>query len=127
MKYDEMDHFISYDELVGLCEQLGYRDKLRLAQILIQQARKEEENQNPQHRLGEHSESSEEEDDTIEYVMERLLKLRPSRKNALMNSIEAMFQFQGGISKAEMEEIVFELQRLKYIRISSNNQVTFLV
>ena len=33
-----------YDEIVGLCEEIGYRDKLRLAQLLIQLARKEEEN-----------------------------------------------------------------------------------
>ncbi|MFM6402425.1 MAG: hypothetical protein ACKPFF_37590, partial [Planktothrix sp.] len=42
---------MTYDEIASLCEQLGYRDKLRLAQLLIQLARKEEETQNPQSRI----------------------------------------------------------------------------
>jgi hypothetical protein len=36
--------------LLLACEQLSYRDKLRLAQLLIQTARKEEEIENPQKR-----------------------------------------------------------------------------
>ena len=34
---------ITYDEIASLTEQLSYRDKLRLAQLLIQFARKEAE------------------------------------------------------------------------------------
>lgn len=41
---------MTYDVIVIACEQLSYRDKLRLAQLLIQTARKEEENANPQNR-----------------------------------------------------------------------------
>ena len=41
---------MGYDELAKHCEALGYRDKLRLSQLLIQLARKEEEIQNPQTR-----------------------------------------------------------------------------
>lgn len=40
-----------YDEITMLCGQLNYRDKLRLAQLLIQTARKEEENLNPEKRI----------------------------------------------------------------------------
>jgi len=39
---------MNYDDIANLCEQFGYRDKLRLAQLLIQLARKEEENKNTQ-------------------------------------------------------------------------------
>jgi hypothetical protein len=39
---------VNYDVIALACEQLSYRDKLRLAQLLIQIARKEEENENPQ-------------------------------------------------------------------------------
>jgi hypothetical protein len=35
--------YITYDEIASLTEQLSYRDKLRLAQLLIQFARKEAE------------------------------------------------------------------------------------
>ncbi|MEZ4524873.1 MAG: hypothetical protein R2941_03020 [Desulfobacterales bacterium] len=41
---------MTYREISENCEALGYRDKLRLAQLLIQLARKEEEIQNPQNR-----------------------------------------------------------------------------
>ncbi|WP_295590746.1 hypothetical protein, partial [uncultured Lamprocystis sp.] len=34
---------MGYEEIVELCGQLSYRDKFRLAQLLIQLARKEEE------------------------------------------------------------------------------------
>jgi len=35
----------------------------------------------------------------VQYVADRLRKLKPSKKNALFNSIAAMFQFQGDISE----------------------------
>ena len=41
---------MNYDVIAIACEQLSYRDKLRLAQLLIQMARKEEENASPQTR-----------------------------------------------------------------------------
>ncbi len=41
---------MEYDEITKHCEDLSYRDKLRLSQLLIQLARKEEEIQNPQKR-----------------------------------------------------------------------------
>ena len=41
---------MEYDEIAKHCESLGYRDKFRLSQLLIQLARKEEEIQNPQTR-----------------------------------------------------------------------------
>jgi len=34
---------MTYEEIVELCDKPSYRDKLRLAQLLIQLARKEEE------------------------------------------------------------------------------------
>jgi len=41
---------MKYDEITKECEALSYRDKLRLAQLLIQLARKEEEIENPTKR-----------------------------------------------------------------------------
>jgi hypothetical protein len=41
---------MTYNELSKEIQQLSYRDKFRLAQLLIQLARKEEEEQNPQRR-----------------------------------------------------------------------------
>jgi len=122
-----------YDEIALVCEQqLGYRDKLRLAQLLIQQARKEEEKQNPQKRVEKKVDASlqtqEQQEsiaETMAYVIEKILKLKPSKRNSLANSISAMFQFQGGISDSDIEKIISELQRLNYINIDSNNRVTY--
>ena len=41
---------MTYSELSKEIEQLSYRDKFRLAQLLIQLARKEEEEQSPEQR-----------------------------------------------------------------------------
>ena len=103
---------MNYDVIALACEQLDYRDKLRLAQLLIQTARKEEETVNPQDRTIKPKPAvpeaivEEQEIDTISYVYERLLKLRPVKTKLLTNSIKAMFQFQGGISEAEVSDIV---------------------
>lgn len=127
---------MSYDEVLASCKSLSYRDKLRLAQFLIQQARKEEEIENPQQRTGgkqsKLSASSntpkpqESPAQTIEYVIERLQKLKPSKRSTLLNAITAMFQFQGGISDSDKEKIMKELQKRKHITINANNKVTYL-
>jgi hypothetical protein len=100
---------MEYDEIAKHCEILDYRDKLRLsAQLLIQLARKEEEIQNPQNRsdLIENKTKTEEPNtdiNSIQYVIERLDKLRPSKKKTLMNSIRVMYQFQGAISEEDQK------------------------
>ncbi len=118
---------MTYDRIAELCEQLGYRDKLRLAQLLIQLARKEEENQNPQKQLENSQQHFDKNSaETIQYVIKRLKKLKASKMRSLLNSINSMFQFQGGISDSEKEKIVSELQRLKHIQIDKNKNVTYL-
>lgn len=120
---------MNYDEIAALCQRLEYRDKLRLAQMLIQLARKEEESQNPRSQIEENIQDSWKTPDNaevIQYVLERIVKLKPTKRSGLKNSIEAMFQFQGGISEFELERIISELQRLKYIKIDENNRVKYL-
>lgn len=124
---------MDYDEIAKHYEILGYRDKLRLSQLLIQLARKEEEIQNPQNRsdLFENKAKTKTEESTsdinsIQYVIERLDKLRPSKKKILMNSIRAMYQFQGAISEEDQEIIIDKLEKKKFLKIESNNRVTYL-
>jgi len=122
---------MTYDVIVLACEQLSYRDKFRLAQLLIQTARKEEENASPQKRPEINKEKNkpkdisekppETEKEIIDYVVERLLKLKPVKKKSLSNSIKSMFQFQGGISDSEIETIISKLQKKKYLKIEQNN------
>ena len=121
---------MTYDVIALACENLSYRDKLRLAQLLIQTARKEEENTSPQNRAEPKTvakkaktkeESLEKEVDTMEYVIERLLKLKPVKKKSLTNSISSMFQFQGGISDVDIDKIISKLQKRKVIKVENNN------
>lgn len=121
---------MTYKEISKACEELSYRDKFRLAQLLIQLARKEEEEQYPEARIddvqGKGGNGDDQQDNSIEYIAERLLKLKPSKKKTLLNSIGAMFQFQGGISEEEKEKVIQELQKKKYIKIEQNNRVMYL-
>jgi hypothetical protein len=125
---------MTYDEITEECEQLSYRDKLRLAQLLLQLGRKEEEIKNPQKRgssqkTKNNSQSeveAENEVGSIEYVAKRLLKLKPAKLKSLTNSVSSMFQFQGGISETDEKKIILELQKKKYLKVDSNNRVTYL-
>lgn len=114
----------NYDEVAKQAELLTYRDKLRLAQLLIQLARKEEEEQNPEKRKT-NSTSSPSDPELVQYVAERLLKLKPSKKAAVLNSIGAMFQFQGGISEADKEKLFAELLNKRYIAALDNQRISY--
>ena len=115
---------MNYNELSKQAEQLSYRDKLRLAQLLIQLARKEEEEQNPEKReIATASAPSDPE--LVQYVADRLKKLKPSKKETLLNSIGAMFQFQGGISDSDKEKLFSELLKKRHITIAENNRVHY--
>ncbi|MEQ1914770.1 MAG: hypothetical protein ABL855_06740 [Sideroxydans sp.] len=115
---------MTYDEISKLIEKLNYRDKLRLAQLLVQLARKEEEEQNPEKRETATSTGTTD-PELIQYVAERLRKLRPSKKETLLNSIGAMFQFQGGISDSDKEKILSELLKQRHITITESNRVQY--
>lgn len=112
---------MTYDEIAKLSEQLSYRDKFRLAQLLIQLGRKEEEEQYPEARTS----AAPSGENLTQYVYERLIKLKPSKKPALLNSIGAMFQFQGGISDSDRDRIVADLQKHGHISIDQNGRVFF--
>ena len=115
---------MTYDEISQEARNLSYRDKLRLAQLLIQLARKEEEEQNSERRpaatIGKDHTS-----DLTAYVAERIKKLRPAKKSALLNSISAMFQFQGGLSEQDRGRIVAELQKRRHIKLEADNRVSY--
>jgi hypothetical protein len=115
---------MTYNELSKEIQQLSYRDKFRLAQLLIQLARKEEEEQNPQGRQ-KRSPSGRFDSELVQFVADRLRKLKPSKKEALFNSITAMFQFQGGISDEDKERMFSELQKRGHIVVADNGRVQY--
>lgn len=111
---------MEFDEIAESCRPLAYRDKFRLAQLLIQLGRKEEEATSPTVRPVTPVNV-----DNIQYVAERLRKLRPSKRSALANSIRAMFQFQGGISDVDVEKFIGELLRESRLSIDDTGRVSF--
>ena len=115
---------MTYDELSKQVEQLCYRDKFRLAQLLIQLARKEEEETHPERRQTKTS-TANVDSDLIQWVADRLPKNKPSRKEALLNSIGAMFQFRGGISDRDKEIIFSELHKARYIDVGDNGRIQY--
>ena len=61
----------------------------------------------------------------VAYVRERIAKLSPKKKEGVAHSISAMFQFTGGISEADIEEIVGRLQKEKFFAIDETGHVTY--
>ena len=105
---------MTYEEIKDLTLQLSYRDKFRLAQLLLQVGRKEEEEQYVEKVKEEHFLD-------VDYVSESLLKNRPSKLKTLENFIDAMFQFKGSISEEDRTTLISNLQRKKIIKIEKNS------
>jgi len=59
------------------------------------------------------------------YVAERLKKLSPKKKDGVVRSVEAMFQFSGGISSSEIEEVITTLQKQKFFTIDPSGRVNY--
>jgi len=112
---------MTYEEIAKACDALSYRDKFRLAQLLLQLGRKQEEEEYPTPRKasGPHGQ------DQTSYVTERLLKLKPAKLASLSNSIVAMFQFQGGISESDKDVIIENLKKQKVISVSDTGRVSY--
>lgn len=110
-----------YEEIKLAAHELSPREKLKLAQYLIQSVMKHEESvrptawndSSPKRTKVKGPVSSRDMDalDLVGYVKERLVKSRPSRKQALINYIAAMFQFQGGIGDDQINEVIVKLER----------------
>ena len=96
-------------ELVEKVKELSYREKMKLAQKLIQMACIEEERQNSTSQVEE-----------IETIKKRLLKSKPAKFNALTNFIKAMYNFNGGIDDTKVSKIIDDLQKSKFIRLDQN-------
>ncbi|QUE52267.1 hypothetical protein KBB96_05085 [Luteolibacter ambystomatis] len=62
----------------------------------------------------------------VTYAADRLRKLAPKRRDGVIRSIEAMFQFNGGITAAEIEKLVASLQKRKFFAITADGKVSYL-
>lgn len=120
---------MSYEVIRLACDNLTYREKMKLAQYLIQAAIKEDETLNPQNRSVEQEPSRSAhptnltDSELLEYVKERLSKSKPSKKQALSNFIGAMFQFQGGIDNGDVEKLISKLEKAGFLRLEGNKVI----
>jgi len=104
---------MNYDEIKNIALQLTYRDKLRLAQLLLQCGRKEEEEQYVEI-------VKDEKNIDFSYILERVLKSRPGKLKSLQNYIASMFQFRGSISDEDIKTLISRLEKTKAIKIDGN-------
>ncbi len=63
----------------------------------------------------------------IAYIAQRLNKLKPSKLKGLLNSINAMFQYQGGISHFDQQQILSKLVEQHYLALTSDNRIHYTV
>jgi|SRR6516164_8757343 hypothetical protein len=61
----------------------------------------------------------------VAFVRERIAKLSPKKKNGVVHSIAAMFQFTGGISEPCIDEIIGHLQGEKFFAIDEAGRVIY--
>ncbi|HFD31291.1 MAG TPA: hypothetical protein ENJ28_01065 [Gammaproteobacteria bacterium] len=105
---------MDFNAIKRACTRLNYQDKLRLAQYLTQAAKAEAP------IIDRSCEDNDGNVDDVTYVRQRLVKLRPKKKKAVMNSIRTMFQLQGGISEEEIEVIINELEYDGFLTVVDN-------
>jgi hypothetical protein len=63
--------------------------------------------------------------DRVAYVRERIAKLSPKKRDGVVRSILAMFQFTGGIPESQVEEIIGRLVKAKFFTIDERGHVTY--
>lgn len=61
----------------------------------------------------------------VDHVSGRLLKLGPKKRDGVVRSIEAMFQFTGGLQKGEVERLILAMEKKKLFSISKDGKVTY--
>lgn len=108
---------MTYQEIESLAKSLSYRDKLHLAQSMLQMARKEEEEQNS---------STAKFAAEFPNIVERVKKSKPAKKKSLFSFIKDMFNFRGGITDDDIDGVVSQLQKQKVIAIDDVGRVTYL-
>jgi len=121
---------MSYEVIKLAADKLTYREKMKLAQYLIQAAIKEEEtlnpteralsNQNTQETMAIETKQEPNSQDLVLYAKERLLKSKPGKHQSLKNFIAAMFQFQGGIEDSKIDDIIMSLEKEGFLTISGS-------
>ena len=108
---------MNYQEIELLAKNLPYREKLHLAQAMLQMAREEEEKQNSSATTF-----------AAEFpdIVERVRKSKPGKRKQLFNFIKCMFNYRGEIADEEIDSVISQLQKQKVISVDNIERVTYL-
>jgi len=63
--------------------------------------------------------------EAVAYIRERIVKLKPKKKDGVARSIAAMFRSTGGIASAQIEETILQLQKERFLDIDESGHVTY--
>lgn len=63
--------------------------------------------------------------DKVAFVKQRIIKLKPKKRDGLVHSISAMFQFTGGITESETANVIANLQKQGFIKIGLDDKVQY--
>lgn len=114
---------MSYEVIKVAAKSLPLKERLKLAQYLIQSAITEDETINPEvmeqpSKNTEKQTSKLNDKELLIYAKERLAKSKPAKIHSMKNFISAMFQFQGGIADSKVDEIISSLEKQKVFTIN---------
>ena len=59
------------------------------------------------------------------YAKSRILKLKPKKRDGLVHSIAAMFQFNGGIADGVMDKVIAQLEHMRVLTLSADGKVRY--
>lgn len=61
----------------------------------------------------------------LNYILKRLVKLKPSTRTAAVNSIKAMFQFQSPMSDQEANRTLHDLHKQRLLTIDAAHKILY--
>lgn len=61
----------------------------------------------------------------VAFVKERIVKLKPKKRDGVIHSITAMFQFTGGIPEPEVQKVIAGLQKQRVLTITADGKVAY--
>ena len=59
------------------------------------------------------------------FVKDRIIKLKPKKRDGVVHSIPAMFQFTGGITEPEIQKVITSLQKEGFLTIGPDEKVKY--
>ena len=62
---------------------------------------------------------------TVDFVLPRVLKSKPGKRDALHRFLSDMFQFQEGVDSFDIDRLISDLQKAKAVTIDAKSKVSY--